>query len=156
MIAVDTRAGKLLRDAEIKKRLSSEKPYLEWINTHLLRLQQIAGQSIPAPSEELDILELTQQQVAFGYSSEELDMVLKPMVKDGQEALGSMGDDTPLAVLSLQPTVTLHLLQTALRAGDQSADRSDPRKTGDVAGHSHGMAPQFAGINAGTRENGAF
>src|SRR6202040_1019308 len=72
-------------------------------NTHLLRLQQIAGNSIPAPAEELDILELTQLQVAFGYSNEELDMVLKPMVKDGQEALGSMGDDTPLAVLSLQP-----------------------------------------------------
>jgi glutamate synthase domain-containing protein 2/glutamate synthase domain-containing protein 1/glutamate synthase domain-containing protein 3 len=103
MIAVDTRAGILLRDAEIKNRLSSEKPYLEWINTHLLRLQQIAGPSMPVPSEDLDVLELSQQQVAFGYSSEELDMVLKPMVKDGQEALGSMGDDTPLAVLSLQP-----------------------------------------------------
>jgi glutamate synthase domain-containing protein 2/glutamate synthase domain-containing protein 1/glutamate synthase domain-containing protein 3 len=103
MIAVDTSAGKLLRDAEIKKQLSAQKPYLEWINTHLLRLQQIAGKSIPAPAEELDILELTQLQVAFGYSNEELDMVLKPMVKDGQEALGSMGDDTPLAVLSLQP-----------------------------------------------------
>src|SRR3984893_2089907 len=103
MIAVDTKAGKLLRDAEIKKQLSTEKPYLEWINGHLLRLQQIAPQSIPSPAEELDILELTQQQVAFGYTSEELDMVFKPMVKDGQEALGSMGDDTPLAVLSLQP-----------------------------------------------------
>src|ERR1700736_1836279 len=103
MIAVDTKAGKLLRDAEIKKQLSTEKPYLEWINRHLLRLQQIAPQSIPSPAEELDILDLTQQQVAFGYTSEELDMVLKPMVKDGQEALGSMGDDTPLAVLSLQP-----------------------------------------------------
>ncbi len=103
MIAVDTQAGKLLRDSEIKKRLSAEKPYLEWINSHLLRLQQIADKSIPAPPADLDILELTQQQVAFGYTSEELDLVLKPMVKDGQEALGSMGDDTPLAVLSLQP-----------------------------------------------------
>ncbi|MBV8141130.1 MAG: glutamate synthase large subunit, partial [Verrucomicrobia bacterium] len=103
MIAVDTHAGKLLRDAEIKKQLSHKKPYLEWINRHLLRLQQIAPQAIPLPAEDLDILELTQRQVAFGYSSEELDLVLKPMVKDGQEALGSMGDDTPLAVLSLQP-----------------------------------------------------
>ncbi len=103
MIAVDTRAGKLLRDAEIKKQLSAGQPYLEWVNTHLLRLQQIAGKSISAPVEDLDILELTQQQVAFGYTSEELEMVFKPMLKDGQEALGSMGDDTPLAVLSLQP-----------------------------------------------------
>jgi glutamate synthase domain-containing protein 2/glutamate synthase domain-containing protein 1/glutamate synthase domain-containing protein 3 len=103
MIAVDTQAGKLLRDAEIKKQLSAQNPYREWINTHLLRLQQIAGRSIPAPTDELDILELTRKQVAFGYTSEELELVLKPMVKDGQEALGSMGDDTPLAVLSLQP-----------------------------------------------------
>ena len=103
MIAVDTKAGKLLKDAEIKKQLSTGKPYLDWINAHLLRLQQIAGKTIPEPTEELDILGLTQQQVAFGYTSEELDMVLKPMIKDGQEAVGSMGDDTPLAVLSLQP-----------------------------------------------------
>jgi glutamate synthase domain-containing protein 2/glutamate synthase domain-containing protein 1/glutamate synthase domain-containing protein 3 len=103
MIAVDTRAGKLLKDGEIKKQLSSGKPYLDWINAHLVRLQQIGGESILAPAEELDILGLTQQQVAFGYSSEELEMVLKPMVKDGQEAVGSMGDDTPLAILSLQP-----------------------------------------------------
>ena len=103
MIAVDTRAGKLLRDAEIKKQLSRQKPYLEWVSKHLLRLQKIAGRTIAEPQEELDILGLTQRQVAFGYTSEELDMVLKPMVKDGQEALGSMGDDTPLAVLSLQP-----------------------------------------------------
>src|ERR1700724_722032 len=103
MTAVQTHRGKLLRDAEIKKQLSAEQPYLEWINTNLLRLQQIAGKSIPAHVEEVDILELTQQQIAFGYTSEELDMVLKPMIKEGQEALGSMGDDTPLAVLSLQP-----------------------------------------------------
>src|SRR3984893_1222240 len=103
MIAVDTRAGKLLRDAEIKKQLSMQKPYLEWLSTHLLRLQKIVGRAIAEPQEEIDILDLTQRQGAFGDTSEELDMVLKPMVKDGQEALGSMGDDTPLAVLSLQP-----------------------------------------------------
>ncbi|MBV8418222.1 MAG: glutamate synthase subunit alpha, partial [Verrucomicrobia bacterium] len=103
MIAVDTRAGKLLRDAEIKRQLSTKKPYLEWVNTHLLRLQRIAGQTIAEPAEEIDILSLTQRQIAFGYSTEELDMVLKPMVKDGQEAVGSMGDDIPLAILSLQP-----------------------------------------------------
>jgi glutamate synthase domain-containing protein 2/glutamate synthase domain-containing protein 1/glutamate synthase domain-containing protein 3 len=103
MIAIDTRAGKLLRDAKIKQQLSTERPYLEWVNTHLLRLQPIAGSEVAEPKEDVDILGLTQQQIAFGYSSEELDMVLKPMVKDGQEAVGSMGDDTPLAVLSKQP-----------------------------------------------------
>jgi len=103
MVAVDTQAGVLLRDTEIKERLAHRKPYLDWVKTNLLRLQEVAGRTIPEPANDLDILGLSQRQVAFGYSSEELDMVLKPMVKDGQEALGSMGDDTPLAVLSLQP-----------------------------------------------------
>src|SRR6516164_443856 len=103
MIAVDTRAGKLLRDAEIKAQLSTQRPYVSWVNSNLLRLQDIAGREISDPKDEIDILGLTQRQVAFGYSSEELDFVLKPMVKDAQEAVGSMGDDTPLAVLSKQP-----------------------------------------------------
>jgi len=103
MIAVDTRAGKLLRDQEIKAQLSTQRPYVTWVNSNLLRLQDIAGKEIADPKDEFDIMGLTQRQVAFGYSSEELDFVLKPMVKDSQEAVGSMGDDTPLAVLSKQP-----------------------------------------------------
>jgi glutamate synthase domain-containing protein 2/glutamate synthase domain-containing protein 1/glutamate synthase domain-containing protein 3 len=103
MIAVDTAQGRLLRDAEIKQQLAGQKPYNEWIQTHLVRLQKLAGAEIPEPTGDLDILDLTQRQIAFGYSSEELDFVLKPMLKEGQEAVGSMGDDTPLAVLSLQP-----------------------------------------------------
>ncbi|MBV9275328.1 MAG: glutamate synthase large subunit, partial [Verrucomicrobia bacterium] len=66
-------------------------------------LQEVAGPTFPEPAGDLDILGHTQRQVAFGYTSEELDMVLKPMTRDAQEAIGSMGDDTPLAVLSLQP-----------------------------------------------------
>ena len=103
MIAVDTRAGKLLRDAEIKLFLSTQRPYFEWVNNNLLRLQQFALQKTTEPTGELDILGLTQCQVAFGFTSEELDLILKPMLKDGEEAVGSMGDDTPLAVLSIQP-----------------------------------------------------
>src|SRR3984893_17413525 len=103
MIAVDTDAGKLLRDPEIKKQLSTRKPYVSWVESNLVRLQEIAGNEISHPKDEFDILSLTQRQVAFGYSSEELELVLKPMVIDGQEAVGSMGDDTPLAVLSRQP-----------------------------------------------------
>src|SRR6201993_422197 len=103
MVAVDTQAGVLLRDTEIKERLAKRKPYIDWVKTNLLRLQEIAGRTIPEPANDLDLLGLSQRQVAFGYSSEELDMVFKPMAKDGQEAIGSMGDDTPLAVLSLQP-----------------------------------------------------
>lgn len=103
MIAVDTAAGKLMRDREIKLMLAKQKPYGEWLQKNRVRFAIDTREQVPAPSEELDILELTQRQIHFGYSSEELDMILKPMFRDGAEAVGSMGDDTPLAVLSLRP-----------------------------------------------------
>lgn len=104
MIAIDTRNGRLLRDADIKAELASRKPYQEWLNKHLIRLSERTPE-IPAEpvGEALDVLTLTQKQIAFGYSKEELDIILKPMVKDGIEPIGSMGNDAPLAVLSLQP-----------------------------------------------------
>ncbi|MBV9674292.1 MAG: glutamate synthase large subunit, partial [Verrucomicrobia bacterium] len=103
MIAVDTRSGKLLRDFEIKQHLARQKPYREWIKANLVRLQDLSGPDILEKQEELDILGLSQQQISFGYTSEELDFVFRPMLADAQEPIGSMGDDTPLAVLSLQP-----------------------------------------------------
>ncbi len=103
MIAVDTVAGTLVRDREIKESLADRKPYGEWVDRYLIKLAAAAAGEIVPPAAEMDILTLTQRQIAFGYSSEEVDMVLKPMLKTGAEAVGSMGDDTPLAVLSLKP-----------------------------------------------------
>jgi glutamate synthase (NADPH/NADH) large chain/glutamate synthase (ferredoxin) len=103
MIAVDTRAGKLLRDEEIKNELAARQDYRGWLEANLIRLEPAREDELDPPAEDLDILDLTQRQVAFGYSSEELDLVLKPMAETGAEAIGSMGDDTPLAVLSLKP-----------------------------------------------------
>jgi glutamate synthase (NADPH/NADH) large chain/glutamate synthase (ferredoxin) len=103
MIAIDTAAGKLLRDADIKASLAARQPYGEWLKNNLSNLPQLSEKQITAPTGELDILTLTQRQVAFGYSSEEVDMIIKPMLKDGAEAVGSMGDDTPLAILSAKP-----------------------------------------------------
>ncbi|MEK0444796.1 MAG: glutamate synthase large subunit [Verrucomicrobiota bacterium] len=102
MIAIDTRAGRLMHDEEIKQRLAEEHPYGEWLQKHLIRLANRVG-PIVEPAAPIDILTLSQRQIAFGYTSEELEMVLKPMVQSAAEAVGSMGDDTPLAVLSLQP-----------------------------------------------------
>jgi len=103
MIAVDTEQGRLLRDDEIKRELAARRPYGEWVKKHLIRLSEFATGKIEEPADPRDVLSITQRQFAFGYSSEELDMILKPMVATGAEAVGSMGDDTPLAVLSLQP-----------------------------------------------------
>jgi len=103
MIAVDTVAGKLLRDHEIKQSLAERKPYGEWLKQHLIKFPLAKAEEIQVPAGDVDILTLTQRQIAFGFSSEEVDMVIKPMLKTGAEAVGSMGDDTPIAVLSLKP-----------------------------------------------------
>jgi len=103
MIAIDTVAGKLMRDREIKQALAERKPYGDWIAKYLLKFPAAKPEEILPPAAEIDLFALTQRQIAFGYSSEEVDMILKPMLKTGAEAVGSMGDDTPLAVLSLKP-----------------------------------------------------
>ncbi len=103
MIAIDTVAGKFMRDHEIKQSLAERKPYGEWLDKYLVKFAPAKTEEIHAPAGDVDILGLTQRQIAFGYSSEEVDMILKPMLKTGAEAVGSMGDDTPIAVLSLKP-----------------------------------------------------
>jgi glutamate synthase domain-containing protein 2/glutamate synthase domain-containing protein 1/glutamate synthase domain-containing protein 3 len=103
MIAIDTAQGRLLRDGEIKNALAARRPYGKWIKENQIHLADHLAAPLAEPTNELDILTLTQRQMTFGYSAEELDMILKPMVSAGYEAVGSMGDDTPLAVLSLQP-----------------------------------------------------
>ena len=104
MIAVDTVNKILLRDADIKNRLAARKPYRQWLDENVIRLSSLADRdAVSEPADALDILTLTERQITFGYSSEELDLILKPMLKEGAEPYGSMGDDTALAVLSLQP-----------------------------------------------------
>ena len=85
MIAVDTAGGRLLFDKDVKTMLASRKPYGEWLRNNLMRFKHLEASEISANSGELDILTLTQRQIAFGYSSEELDIILKPMFKDGAE-----------------------------------------------------------------------
>ena len=76
---------------------------------------------------------LLDRQQAFGYTQEDLQFFLEPMARAGDDPVGSMGTDTPIAVLSQQAQAALQLLQAELRPGHQPADRSDPRGAGDVA-----------------------
>jgi glutamate synthase (NADPH/NADH) large chain/glutamate synthase (ferredoxin) len=103
MIAIDTVAGVLLRDQEIKANLATRQNYRKMVDDHFVRVNPAKAEDLKVSAEDIDILDLTQQQISFGYSSEEVDMIFKPMIKDAAEAVGSMGDDTPLAVLSLRP-----------------------------------------------------
>ncbi len=101
MIAVDLAEGRLYRDRELKDRLAGGQPYGEWVTntTELDELVREAAISEPADLER-DILK--QRQLAFGISQEDLELILHPMVDEAKEPVGSMGDDTPVAILSDQ------------------------------------------------------
>ncbi|NOD96499.1 glutamate synthase large subunit [Ruegeria sp. HKCCD6228] len=99
MLAVDMKKGKLYRDTQIKDKLASALPFGEWVGKINDLDEALAGVTEkPIFSGE----DLRKRQIAAGYSVEELEQILAPMAEDGKEALASMGDDTPSAVLSKQ------------------------------------------------------
>ncbi|GAB3981927.1 glutamate synthase large subunit [Actinoallomurus acanthiterrae] len=105
---VDTAQGRIVEDDEIKAELAREHPYAEWLNDGLVRFGEL-------PERELRVVEelhegalpshetLVKGQQIFGYTNEELKILLAPMAKNGAEPIGSMGTDTPLAALSDRP-----------------------------------------------------
>ena len=99
MIAVDLEQKKVLHDADIRMALTSKPLYRAWCDENLINLHSFASESgRPEPLTEPSM----SSQVAFGYDSEEQEMILTPL-SEGAEPTGSMGDDTPLAVLSRRP-----------------------------------------------------
>ncbi len=101
MLLIDTEERRIVTDEELKHRTATEHPYRLWLNQHLVALENLPEGSYRAkgvPHEEV-----LQRQQAFGYTFEELRIILAPMAKDGVEPVGSMGNDTPLAVLSDKP-----------------------------------------------------
>lgn len=101
MFAVDTTTGELLDDPNLKSFIASSQPYGVWLKENLIPL---TNRSFPLYSQHLtQANSLTVNQAAFGYTHEELVVVLRPMVENRAEAIGSMGDDTPAAILSPKP-----------------------------------------------------
>jgi glutamate synthase (NADPH/NADH) large chain len=98
MIAVDLKAGRFYHDREVKDELSHRRPYGEWTR-RMVELDSLLRADAREPAE-LGVEDLRRRQLSYGWSMEDLEMILHPMVEDGKEAVGSMGDDTPLAVLS--------------------------------------------------------
>jgi glutamate synthase (NADPH/NADH) large chain len=99
MFLVDTAAGKLVDDAEIKGALAAEHPYEEWLHSGLIHLGDLADREREVPSHAA----LTLRQQSYGYTEEELNVLLKPMAASGAEPIGSMGNDAPLAAISARP-----------------------------------------------------
>ncbi|MDD5568289.1 MAG: glutamate synthase large subunit [Candidatus Omnitrophica bacterium] len=95
---IDTEAGRIIDDAQIKQEVSREKPHNQWLKENILDLDKLP--QVKVKEDKSDTLKLLNN---FGYSREDLKFILKPMAQDSQEPVGSMGNDTPLAVLSNQP-----------------------------------------------------
>ncbi len=100
MFIADLEQGRIVSDEELKEKICSEFPYSEWLVKN-----KITFKDLPKPDIKYDRLEgkdLLAQQIAFGYTNEDIKIILEPMAEKGKEPLGSMGTDTPLAVLSDQ------------------------------------------------------
>src|SRR5271167_3435680 len=100
MFLVDTVEGRIVPDKEIKHRLASRQPYAEWVKDNQITIDQLPE---PSRMHYPDAESLLRRQRAFGYSDEDLRMILGPMASKGEEPVGSMGTDTPLACLSDRP-----------------------------------------------------
>ncbi|MGE5617192.1 MAG: glutamate synthase large subunit, partial [Bacillota bacterium] len=97
MLLVDIEHGRIVSDEELKRELAAQRPYQDWLDRTQIRLEDI-DQPWEIPTPDTD--KLLDRQQAFGYTQEDLKMLLTPMAVAGEEAVGSMGDDTPIAVLS--------------------------------------------------------
>lgn len=100
MLLVDTKQGRIISDEEVKAEIASQQPYQEWLDEHLISLDELPdAPELPNPKHD----NVQQLQQSFGYTFEDLRKVLEPMASTGAEAVGSMGYDSPLAVLSDRP-----------------------------------------------------
>ncbi|NKZ13077.1 glutamate synthase large subunit [Mycolicibacterium septicum DSM 44393] len=107
MFLVDTAQGRIVSDEEIKAQLASEQPYQEWIEAGLFPLDELPpGDYVRMPHHRV----VLRQQI-FGYTYEELNLLVAPMARTGAEALGSMGTDTPVAILSARPRMLFDYFQ---------------------------------------------
>ncbi len=108
MFLVDMKEGRIVADEEIKEGIAKAKPYRQWLNENLVNLDDLPAVETAPPETAVSLI---QQQTAFGYTFEELRLLLAPMGRDGVEAVGSMGSDTPLAVLSDRPKLLYDYFQ---------------------------------------------
>ena len=97
MFLIDLEQGRMIDDEELKSNLASSKPYKQWIENLRIKLDDVKESTATAPASNQTLLDLQQ---AFGTTQEDIKFLLAPMAQAGEEALGSMGNDSPLAVLS--------------------------------------------------------
>jgi glutamate synthase (NADPH/NADH) large chain len=99
MIGLDLKFGKVLKDDEINNYLKSSNPYMKWLNEHMIYLQEHVDAQY-GEACEFEPEDMVKRQRYYNFTQEIVEQVIEPMIKDGKEAVGSMGDDTPLAAFS--------------------------------------------------------
>ena len=101
ILLIDTQEGKIYYDGEIKEQLATQHPYRQWLNTNRIQLEKIhSGRKVSN-----SVYNLLQKEMEFGFGEEDVDGTIVPMSVNGQEPTASMGNDTPLAVLSDKPQI---------------------------------------------------
>ena len=100
MFLVNMNEGRIVNDEEIKEEIAAKHPYRKWLNDNLVHLRSISAKRGPIKYDEI---ELKKRKIVFGYTREDLNTIIKPMAQNGKEPIGSMGSDTPIAVLSERP-----------------------------------------------------
>ncbi len=143
MIALDLDEGRFYEDRAIKDKLAGEYPYEEWTKNDRRAGHRSSG---PAPSRACSTKGICANARPRRASRiEDLELILHPMVEDGKEAVGSMGDDTPLAVLSRSLPPAVALFPAEFQPGHQSADRPAARRTRDELENAFPQSRQRAG-----------
>ena len=107
MFLIDTREGRIIDDEEIKKQLAAEHPYADWVRDGMVSLPDLPEREHIVFSHD----SVLRRQQMFGYTHEELKIIIAPMAKAGAEPIGSMGTDTPIAVLSERPRLLFDYVQ---------------------------------------------
>jgi glutamate synthase domain-containing protein 2/glutamate synthase domain-containing protein 1/glutamate synthase domain-containing protein 3 len=105
MFLVDLEKGRIVDDKELKETLANARPYAEWIERIRVRLDEVETEKTPPLKSAVALLD---RQQAFGYTQEDLKFILQPMTAAGEEPIGSMGNDSPLAVLSNKSKTLSH------------------------------------------------
>lgn len=100
MFLVDMTEGRIVNDEEIKELIASKHPYRKWLDKNLIHLKDISAKEGPILYDEV---ELIKREIAFGYTEEDKNTIIKAMAQNAKEPIGSMGSDAPIAVLSERP-----------------------------------------------------
>lgn len=100
MLLVDTDEGRIIGDEELKKSISTAKPYGKWLKENMKTLYTVRHEK---PGDLPEVVNVAKHQYAFGYTYEDMNLLIKPMAETGKESIGAMGNDVPLAVLSERP-----------------------------------------------------